>query len=69
MAHRRAWEGLEKQMRMLTMKKLRAVSIGLTGNKSGRKVRRGKTRRKAKTDDSMSTDWGGRSGNERQESR
>lgn len=48
---------------------LLAVSTGLTGNEGGRKARRGKMKRKSKSDDSMSTDWGGRSGNERQKSR
>lgn len=50
-------------------KELLGVSTGLTGNKGGRKVRGGKMRKGSKTDDIRSTDGGGRSGDERQESR
>lgn len=53
----------------IDVKELLGVSAGLTGSKGGRKVRGGKMRRGSKSDDGMSTDGGGRSEDERQESR
>lgn len=59
---RDGWGGIDA-------KELLGVSTGLTGNKGGRKVRGGKMRKGSKTDDIRSADGGGRSGDERQESR